>query len=185
MPVDWYALRVRTKSEMLTEKALLGKSYNVFLPTYTECRQYADRIRKVQAALFPGYIFCRFDPDKRLPVLTAPGVQHIVCFDGSPVPVQEAELEALRRVVATDASAEPWPYLKKGDLVRIEYGSLAGLEGILLEQKGSDLLVLSVSILQRSVAVKIDRTWIRPIGAFPPPLDYVARSASRCHVAGA
>jgi transcription antitermination factor NusG len=164
MPLSWFALQVRTKAEALTEKALSDRSYETFLPTYTDCRRYTDRIRKVQAALFPGYLFCRLDPDRRLPILTTPGVLQIVSTNGAPAPIEETELEALRHVVGSNTPTMPWPYLKKGDVARIEYGALAGLDGILLAEKGSDLLVLSVSILQRSVAVQIDRTWVRPIG---------------------
>lgn len=163
MSIHWFALKVRTKTEPLVESALRTKSYETFLPTYTDCRRYSDRIRKVQVALFTGYLFCRFNPDERFPILTTPGVQHIVSFAGIPARVDENELAALKRLTASQTSAKPWPYLKTGDLARIEQGALAGIEGILIAEKSSDLLVLSISILQRSVAVQIDRTWVRPV----------------------
>jgi transcription antitermination factor NusG len=163
MPCDWFALKVRSKAEGLTEGALRGQSYETFLPTYTECRRYSDRIRKVQAPLFPGYLFCRLDPGQRLPILTTLGVQYIISFNGVPAPVDESELAALKRVAFSNNAAKPWPYLRTGDVARIEFGALAGLEGQLIGEKGSDFLVLSVSLLQRSVAVQIDRAWVRPI----------------------
>jgi transcription antitermination factor NusG len=163
MPVDWFALKVRSKAESFTEDALRGQSYETFLPTYTECRHYHDRIKKVQAALFPGYLFCRFDPNRRLPILMTLGVQQVISFSGIPAPVEESELDALRRAVSSNHEAKPWPYLRKGDVARIEFGALAGLEGVLIGEKGSDFLVLSVSLLQRSVAVQIDRSWVRPV----------------------
>jgi hypothetical protein len=45
----------------------------------------------------------------------------------------------------------------------VEQGALRDLEGILLQTKGTDRLVLSVSLLQRSLAVEIDRDCVAPI----------------------
>lgn len=163
MSNEWFALRVRAKAEAMVDEALRRKSYETFLPSHTEWRQYRDRMKKVEAALFPGYLFCRFNPDCRLPILTTFGVQCIVSFNEKPAPVDEAELAALRRIVSANTSLKPWPFLKVGDRARIEVGVLAGVEGILLAEKRTDLLILSVSLLQRSVAVQIDRTCVRPL----------------------
>lgn len=162
-PYPWFALKVRTRSEHLVSSALRGRGYDPFLPTYLDCRQYSDRIKKVQTALFPGYIFCRFDPERRLPILTTAGVDHVVSVAGVPMPVDETELEAVRRVVANGLPAIPWQHLTAGDRARIQFGSLAGIEGIVLSTRGVDRLILSVSLLQRSVSIEIDRAWIRPL----------------------
>jgi transcription antitermination factor NusG len=117
----------------------------------------------VEAALFPGYLFCRLNPDKALPVLTTAGVYDIVRVGERVQPIDAAEIEAIRRLVASSCSAKPWPYLKSGDRVRVEFGSLAGVEGLLVSEKGVDRLILSISMLQRSVCVEIDRTWVQPV----------------------
>jgi transcription antitermination factor NusG len=117
---------------------------------------------KLDSALFPGYIFCRLDPNERLPVLTTPGVYDIVSVGEKLQPVEENEVAAIRQVVISKCAAKPWPYLKVGDMVRVQFGSLAGVVGHLTSEKGVDRLVLSVSLLQRSVCVEIDRTWVQP-----------------------
>lgn len=132
------------------------------MPTFVECRQYSDRVTRVKAALFPGYLFCRFDSDRRLPILQSPGVQHVVGDSRGPIPVDHAEVDALQRVIAGSIAIQPWPFLRTGDRVRIQYGSFTGVEGILLSEKGADLLILSVQLLQRSVAVQMDRSWVKP-----------------------
>jgi len=154
---------VRSRSESIAEVALRRQSYETFLPTYTEGRRYADRIKKIQAALFPGYLFCRFDPNHRLPILKTFGVIEVLSLGGTPAPVAESELTSLKRIASSDQSTKPWPYVKVGDVARIEFGALAGLEGVLIAEKGSNLLVLSVSLLQRSVALQIDSSWVRPV----------------------
>lgn len=159
----WFALKVRARGESLVDKALQGKSYETFLPTCQECRPYSDRIRKLESALFPGYLFCRFDPEHRLPIVTTPGVHDIVRMGESPAPLDDSEIAALQKIVSSPLAAKPWPYLKSGDRIRVEFGSLAGVEGLLVREKGADRLVLSVTILQRSVSVEIDRTWTRPV----------------------
>ena len=163
MKFPWFAVQVRTRAEALVETQLRGKDYQTFLPTYLECRQYADRIKKINAALFPGYLFCRCDPNNWLPILKTTGVQRIISFSDRPVPVDECEIEAIQTLLSTPSSARPWPYLKAGDKVRVEVGAFSGVEGILVSEKGTDRLVVSVTLLQRSVAVDIDRTWIRPV----------------------
>jgi transcription antitermination factor NusG len=163
MKFPWFAVQVRTRGEALVEAQLHGKAYETFLPTYLECRQYSDRIKTVDAALFPGYLFCRCDPEYWLPILKTPGVQRVVSFGDLPVPVDESEIDTIQTLVRAPGAARPWPYLKTGDRVRVEFGAFSGVEGILVSEKGTDRLVVSVTLLQRSVAVDIDRTWVRPI----------------------
>jgi len=159
----WYALKVRTKNEPTVEMILQGKNYETLLPTYTEVRRYSDRVKKVNAALYPGYIFCRFDPNDRLPILTTPSVEYIVGTGKLPKAVGDNEMESIQRLVDSGADARPWPFLQEGQKVRIEEGSLSGVEGYLVSIKGENRLVLSVELLQRSVAVHIDRTAVRPL----------------------
>lgn len=159
----WYALKVRASGELKVRKALETKELVVFLPTYMEGRKYSDRIKSVEAALFPGYLFARLDVNNRLPVLQTPGVEGIVRFGDEFVPMKEAEIQAIQKVSVSGANAVPWPYLKEGDRVMVQFGSLTGVEGILINEKGQDRLVLSVHFLQRSISAEIDRTWVRPI----------------------
>jgi transcription antitermination factor NusG len=124
----------------------------------------------VELPLFPGYVFCRFNPADRLPILTAPGVVQIVGVGKVPAPVDDNELAAVRRILDSRLLAEPWPFLNVGERVLVAHGSLNGLEGIIVALKKNCRLVVSVTLLNRSVAVEIDRSWIRPFGsaAYPP-----------------
>jgi len=166
--LPWFALRVRNRAEELVGSALKSKGYEVFVPTYLDVRRYASCVKKVNAALFPGYFFCRLNVNNRLPLLQTPGVQHIVSLGGVPCAVDEGELAAIRLVVESKLPAVPWPYLTAGHHARIESGPFAGLEGIVIQIKGRERLVLSVNLLQRSVAVEIDRSWVRPMGVAGP-----------------
>ncbi|MBZ5678031.1 MAG: NusG-like protein [Acidobacteriia bacterium] len=160
----WYALQVRAGMEKIASAALGGKGYEDFLPLYAVQRRWSDRVKEVEVPIFPGYLFCRFDPlDRLVPVLTTPGVSRIVSAGRTPIPVVEEEIEALHRIVHSGLVAEPWPFLSAGCHIAIDRGPLAGLDGVLTRLDGGHRLVVSVSLLQRSVAVQVDRAWVREI----------------------
>jgi transcription antitermination factor NusG len=163
----WFALQVRMRHESGVAEHLESKGYEWFLPHYRERRRWSDRIKEVDAALFPGYLFCRFNPLNRLPILKTPGVTQIVGYNRVPVPVDEQEIEAIRTLVDSGMPNFPCAYLGVGSKVRIEAGALRGLEGLLTEVKGKRRLVLSITLLQRSVAVEIDSESVSVLQASP------------------
>jgi len=162
--MEWYAIRIRGKFAQAIASALEGKGYKVFLPLYTSHKKWSDRIKVKELPLFPGYLFCRFDVNNRLlPILTTPGVIHIVSAGRQPCPVGEDEIHAIQRIIDSGLAALPWPYLRTGTTVRIDKGPLAGLRGIVRTVPKGFRLVVSVPLLQRSVAVELDRDWVVPV----------------------
>jgi len=159
----WYALNVRTRFEKVVARNLRGKGYEEFLPTYTRSSRWSDRVKQIELPLFPGYVFCRFNPHDRLPILTIPGVNAVVGFGKTFMPVQESELHSVRAVVQSGVFCEPWPYVEVGQRVVVERGPLAGTEGLVTMVKNTYRLVISVNMLQRSVAVEIDRDCLKPL----------------------
>jgi transcription antitermination factor NusG len=160
---SWFALQVRTRHESGVASFLGGKGYEFFLPQYTCRKRWSDRVMEVEAPLFPGYLFCRFNPQDRLPILTTPGVIQVVGYNRSPAPVEESEILAIQTLMASGLPCQPWPFLAVGDRVRIEAGPLRGYEGQLVYFKGNQRLVLSIGLVHRSVAVEIDATSVRPL----------------------
>ncbi|SRR6266404_8617896 len=159
----WYALQVRARWESSTATLLSGKGYRAFLPTFNTKKRWNGTFRDLIAPLFPGYVFCQFDVCNRLPILVTQGVLAIVGRGRTPVPVEDAEMAALQTMVHSGVQAEPCPYLEVGQQVRIENGALSGIEGILISFKGSSRIVVSVSLLRRSVALEIDRSSVSPV----------------------
>jgi len=159
----WYALHVQTRYEKTVASGLRSRGYLGFLPVYTSVRRWSDRLQKIELPLFPGYVFSRIDINHRLPVLTIPGVIDIVGVGKVPHPVEDQEIEALQTVVGSGLLLEPWPFLKAGQRVKIQDGPLRDVEGTLSEIGERGKLIVSITLLQRSVAVTIDRSLIRPI----------------------
>jgi transcriptional antiterminator NusG len=159
----WFALQVRTRWESSTTVLLSGKGYETLLPTYQAKKRWNGKVKRVTAPLFPGYVFCRFDALKRLPILVTPGVISVVGRGRVPFPVNDGEIAAIQTIVTSGFQAEPWPYLEVGQKIRIEGDSFQGLEGILIQFKGYNRIVVSVSLLRRSVALELDRDSVRPL----------------------
>jgi transcription antitermination factor NusG len=159
----WYALRVKSRYENTVATHLQGRGYESLLPLYKCRRQWSDRFKEIELPLFPGYVFCRFNPLNRLPVLSLPGVVHVVGVGRTPIPIDKSEIAAVQAAVKSGLPSQPWPFLQIGRRVRIEYGPLCGLEGILSGFRGHQRLVLSVTLLQRSIAVQVDAAWVQPL----------------------
>lgn len=159
----WYAIRVRSNFEHVTADALKIRRLHNFSPTYRVRKRWSDRVKELDLPLFPGYVFCRFDIQDRLPVLSAPGVVGIVNFGKMFPTVDEMEIEAVHRVLQSGMGCEPWNDLKAGSPMRIHYGPLTGLTGNVVQVKTGYRLVVSVTLLQRSISVEIDRDWAKPL----------------------
>src|SRR3954471_2902143 len=122
----WYALQVRARYEKTVAEMLHGKGYSPFLPLYKCTRRWSHRLKTLEWPLFPGYLFCRFDARNRLPILTTPAVIQVLGVSGTPIPINESEINAIQRIVTSGLKSEPWPLLEIGTQVRIEYGALCG-----------------------------------------------------------
>lgn len=165
MSLDWFALRVKPRAERVVADVLDGKGYEYFLPMHRERRKWSDRVKTVETPLFGGYVFCRFDVQHRLPILTSPGVLHVVSIGKVPEPIPDEEIASLQVLANSGLALESWPYLQIGEQVRIVGGPLAGASGIVQSVKDRDRLVVSVSLLQRSVAVVVPESCLWPASA--------------------
>jgi len=154
--LPWYGIRTRSNHERVAAVVLGGKGYEPYLPLYSRQRRRDDAVVRSEHALFPGYLFCRFDAKKRLPILMTTGVISVVGFGREPVPIPDEEIEAVKAVLNSGLPAEPCPYLREGQRVRVKSGSLDGVEGILVRKKTQLRMILSVTMLQRSISVEID-----------------------------
>lgn len=161
VPQSWYALTVKPQHEKAVAKVLGYKRLEQFLPVYQAKRRWSDRVKLLELPLFHGYVFCRFGTRERLSVLKTPGVRSIVGFGRHVAPIPDTEIDAIRTMIASGLSVQPWPFLKEGEQVVINRGPLRGLEGRLARKAGAWQVVLSVDLLQRSVAVSVDRSSIR------------------------
>jgi len=152
----WFALQTKPKNEKKVERLLREKCYECFTPMYRLKRQWSDRTVEIDFPLFPGYVFCRFGPAVLGKAISTRGVVKIIEFGGRPAEVALEEIEALQRLAQSDLFREPWKYLPDGTPVIVETGPLAGVQGIICGEGNKRQLIISVTLLQRSVAVQLD-----------------------------
>jgi transcription antitermination factor NusG len=153
---SWYAIYTRHQHEKAIAQFLSAKGLEVFLPLYNATRRWKDRTVHLSLPLFPCYLFLRGMMERRLEVVTTPGIVSILSINGEPATIPECEIESVRKAIEWGNRVEPHPFLRCGDRVRVISGPLQGLEGILVRKKNLYRLVLSVEILERSAAVEVD-----------------------------
>lgn len=159
----WCAVYTRHQHEKSVSEMLQAKGFEVFLPLYESMRKWKDRRKLLSLPLFPGYVFVRGVLERRLPILTTPGVHMIISRGERIASIPEEEIDAVRRTVEGQFRVEPHPFLRCGERVRVVRGSLEGVEGVLTRKKNLYRLVLSVEMLAQSVAVEIDALDVVPV----------------------
>ena len=171
----WYALQVRAGRESYVANLLETKGITVYCPTITSQSITARGSRRRTASLFPGYLFCRINMNNRMPVLGTTWVSSIVGSGRTPVPVPEIEIESLRTLVSNAPEILPHEYLTVGERVRVLSGPLTGLEGIVNDLKSPRRVVVSITLLQRSVAAEIDTDTVAPLEDVMPETSVLRR----------
>jgi transcription antitermination factor NusG len=163
----WFALRVKSNFEQTSARLLHCQGYEEFVPTYSTRRQWTDRTKVVDVPLFPGYIFCRLNRWTLAPILKTPGVVNVVACGSTPTPVGDEEVEAIRTLMVTGTRFEPTSYLTVGQRLEVIRGPLAGLSGILVSVRSGWRIVVSIDLLQRSVAAEIDASCVKAVPMAP------------------
>ena len=160
---EWYVFRVRPRHEKAVASQLREKDQHCFLPLLSQKRSWGKRSANVDLPLFPGYVFCEAERFGLLPILQTAGVIDVVRAGSSPAPVDRDELNAIKRVIEMDVQIEPCHYLTVGQKVRILEGPFSGLSGCLTDVRNTRRLILSITLLQRSVSVEVDAAAVVPL----------------------
>jgi len=161
----WFALQTMPRNEKKIDYLLRQKGYECFTPVYRQKRKWSDRTVKIDLPLFPSYVFCYLNPLFLGKVVATQGVTRIVGFGGKPAEIAVEEIEALRLLNSSNFLREPWRYLPDGTPIIVETGPLAGVQGILCPGRDGKRLIISVTLLQRSVAIQLDEDTVISVAA--------------------
>jgi len=176
---SWYALYTRHQHEKIVDQVLTNKGFNTFLPLYATTHNWKDRTKALSLPLFPCYVFLKGGIERRLQILTTPGIYGLVSCAGQPAAIPDIEIEAIRRVVESGARVEAHPYLKCGNWVRVKCGPLTGIEGILVRKKNISRLVLSVKILGTAAAIEVAAFQVEAVKARDKEIPAMALQPGR------
>jgi transcription antitermination factor NusG len=159
----WYAVYTYPRHEKAVAEQIESKDVEAFLPTFTTESRWKDRRVRIQTPVFPGYVFARISPSQRSKVLNAPGVIRMLSFNGTPAPIDDSEIEALKLCLERGAALKPYPLLEVGDRVRVRSGVLEGLEGLISRCKNERRLIVPITLINQSVAIEIDVQLLEPL----------------------
>ena len=152
----WYVAYTYPRHEKAVSEQLQLRLVETFLPTYKHTSTWKDRRVKLDLPLFAGYVFTRVPARDRLKVISVPGVIRMLSYRGRPVPVSDAEIDAIRMCVRSGAKLEPHRYVTVGDQVRVREGVFEGLNGIVVRENNKCNLIVSIDLIHQSVSLEID-----------------------------
>jgi transcription antitermination factor NusG len=172
--LQWFAIHTRTRFEKKVLSDLNEKGIESFLPLYASKHKWSDRQAVVQVPVFPGYVFVRISTaqDARIPVLRTVGVTSFVGTRGIGTPIPNHEIQAVQTLLEQRIPFQLYPFLNVGDRVRIRGGCLDGVEGILSAINGSESLIVSVQLIQRSIAMQISGYEVEPVRTMVTPAQF-------------
>jgi transcription antitermination factor NusG len=170
--LDWYAIYTRHQHEKTVARILTSKGFETLLPLYSAVHRWKDRTKLLSLPLFPCYVFLKGGSERRLDIMTTPGINALVSTAGQPAAIPNVEIEAIRRAIESGAPVEPHPLLKCGEWVRVKCGPLEGIQGILVRKKNLYRLVLSVEMLGKAACVEIDAFLIERVSGSPGKVDH-------------
>jgi len=162
---QWFALAVRPRFDQAVARTLEANRYETFVPVYHKRHRDETRARDIGLPVFPGYVCCRFNISDQSRVLMTPGVVQILSAGNAPAALDQVEIASLQTAIRAQLRIEPFPFMQMGERIRIEGGVLAGIEGIVIGFKEKLRLVLSVTLLQKSVLLEIAREQVASEGS--------------------
>ena len=176
-PISWYAIYTRHQHEKMVARILTSKGFDTFLPLYSTVHSWKDRTKLVSLPLFPCYVFLKGGLERRLDIVTTPGIHALVSSAGHPAAIPHAEIEGIRRAIESGASIEPHPLLKCGDWVRVKSGPFQEIQGILVRKKNVYRLVLSIEMLGKAASVEIDAFRVERLNGAPSSVGQLGCAA--------
>jgi transcription antitermination factor NusG len=161
----WYALHTRARHEKTVEHRLHECGMVTYLPTVREVHRWSDRKKRVEAPLFNCYLFlrCALTPEDRNQVYRIGSVLGFVGGGAAGMAIPDDQIESVRTLLSQTSPWRSHPFVKAGQRVRIRGGALDGVEGIFVSENGDHSLVVSVDVIQRSLAVRIDGYDVEPV----------------------
>jgi transcription antitermination factor NusG len=161
----WYAVYTYPRHEKTVAEHLESKSVEAFLPTFVTESRWKDRRVRIQAPAFPGYVFTRIRFAERSKVFNIPGVLRILTFNGTPAPIDDSEIDAVKLCLERGGTLKPNSSIEVGERVRVRSGMLEGLEGLVTRSKNDRVLILPIMLINQSVSVEVDADLLEPLAA--------------------
>ena len=158
---NWYAVYTYPRAEKKVAKAILFTGMEVFLPLHKVVRQWSDRKKKVEAPLFPSYVFVKATQNTLYEILHIRELVRIVSFEGKYCRIPEQQIESIRKVLNGEIPVQTEDFVPKiGSPIKVEYGPLAGVEGVIKEIKGKSRLIIQIQALGQAISLDVSKRFL-------------------------
>ena len=166
--LKWYVMYTTSRAEKKVAERLMEAGVQVFLPMVEVLRQWSDRKKKVQKALFNGYVFVKTDRNNLWNCLQTPGAVKFVNFSGVPATIRDEDVETIQRLVATGVSIETdGSEISPGEKVKVIGGSLEDMVGECIEKGNKDYFLIRIPGIYQNMLVSIPRKFLQVIEIAP------------------
>ena len=166
--LKWYVMYTTSRAEKKVAERLVESGVEVFLPMVEVLRQWSDRKKKVQKALFNGYVFVKTDRNNLWNCLQTPGAVKFVNFSGVPATIRDEDVETIQRVVATGVAVETdGSEISPGEKVKVIGGSLEDMVGECIEKGNKDYFLIRIPGIYQNMLVSIPRKFLQVIESAP------------------
>ncbi len=159
---NWFAIYTKSRMEKKVADRLTEKGIEVYCPTQTVLRQWSDRKKKVNVAVFPSYVFVQFNNDQeRLQILQTQGAVNFVRYLGQDAKIRPQEIEAIQNLLGEyeDLSIESF---MTGDRVQIEHGGMKGQEGNIIKTQ-KDKVIVYIESLGLSLTAELSKAKVKKV----------------------
>lgn len=162
--LKWYVMYTTSRSEKKVADRLRERGWEVYLPMIEELRQWSDRKKKVQKALFNGYVFVRTRRNQLWECLQVPGAVKFVHFSGQHATVREEEIEIIQRIINTGVAVETdGSVIEPGEKVKVLGGPLQDMTGEVIEKGNKDYFLIRVPGIYQNMLISIPRKFLQVV----------------------
>lgn len=160
--LKWYVMYTTSRAEKKVAERLRERGWEVYLPMIEELRQWSDRKKKVQRALFNGYVFVKTTRNQLWECLQVPGAVKFVHFSGQHATIREEELEIIQRVLTTGVAIETdGSEIEPGEKVKVMGGPLQNMEGECIEKGNKDYFLIRIPGIYQNMLISIERKYLQ------------------------
>ena len=160
--MNWYAVRTKTKKEMLAKDYYSAIGIEAYAPTYTTKRVWSDRVKKIKVSAIPGYLFFKLDKIDFDLVNLNPYTTNVVrTSSGKPAVIPPNEIECLKKYLAGSKQTNE-SFLTVDDVVSVSSGPFCSEIGVIekfIQNKALVLLKsLNIKLIISTSSVKLQKT---------------------------
>ena len=157
----WHIAYTYSRCEKKVDQQAKQQGLSTYLPLTIQERQWSDRIKKIEAPLFPNYIFIKATPEEVYQFRQIKEIVNFVYHDSKLATIKESEIDTIKKILngKRDIFTESRLY-EIGTKVKIKHGAFVGIEGMLVKNNNQDQVVVQIETLGQSINIDVPMSYL-------------------------